>query len=328
MTRMIGGLLLALAAAFAPVAASAQTETVTYYHSDAIGSVRMVTDANSAVLARYDYQPFGLPLEVPPPPAEQRQFAGKERDTETGLDYFGGRYYAGLTGRFTTVDPVLDIEQALIDPQRWNRYAYALNNPLRYVDPDGRQAWVAWVHNVLNSPQAQRVGQAIATQSANLTMAAMRLLGSPATPELAQAMAELATGAEFPGGLPATGAARLLPSEVAENFVGPVHRFVARSDLTAYRFWTPGSASRELGPWLTTPSTVGRITSPQDAIAALNLNPSGNLAQALSKIQIKKGAEVFAGRVRNGAGWATQLWVRDREGLRLLGQIDEWGLEP
>src|SRR5688572_3698532 len=140
MTRIIiRRLLLALAASVAPVMAYAQTETVTYYHTDAIGSVRMITDASGAVLARYDYQPFGLALDVPPPPVEpqQRQFAGKERDTETGYDYFGARYYAGGNGRFTTVDPVLDIEKALVDPQRWNRYAYARSNPFRYVDPDG-----------------------------------------------------------------------------------------------------------------------------------------------------------------------------------------------
>jgi RHS repeat-associated protein len=121
-----------------PVGAAAQTETVTYYHIDAIGSVRMVTDADGQVVARYDYQPFGLSLDqMPPPPFERRQFAGKERDSETRFDYFGARYYASKSGRFTTVDPLLDIEQALVHPQRWNRYAYVGNNPLRKVDPTG-----------------------------------------------------------------------------------------------------------------------------------------------------------------------------------------------
>jgi RHS repeat-associated protein len=66
---------------------------------------------------------------------------GKERDTDTTFDYFGARYYEAVSGRFTTVDPVLDIEQALVDPQRWNRYAYARNSPLAFVDPDGRQLY-------------------------------------------------------------------------------------------------------------------------------------------------------------------------------------------
>ena len=130
---MLAGFLLA------PVDARAQEEAV-YYHTDAIGSVRMVTDASGAVVARYDYLPFGEPWPATPPNPnpDVRQFTGKGRDTETGLDYFGARYYASQTGRFTTVDPVLDIDQALVDPQRWNRYTYVRNNPFRYVDPDGR----------------------------------------------------------------------------------------------------------------------------------------------------------------------------------------------
>jgi RHS repeat-associated protein len=71
--------------------------------------------------------------------SEQRRFTGQEHDPESGLDYFGARYYAQRNGRFTTVDPVMNVEEALTNPQRWNRYANSLNNPLRYVDPDGAE---------------------------------------------------------------------------------------------------------------------------------------------------------------------------------------------
>lgn len=83
---------------------------------------------------------------------------GKERDAETGLDYFGARYHSGPQGRFTSPDPfnpILefqpksddpdDVEEArqafdnyLANPQHWNRYTYALNNPNAFVDKDGR----------------------------------------------------------------------------------------------------------------------------------------------------------------------------------------------
>ena len=84
--------LVAFAILLWPCAASAQDEVV-YYHTDAIGSVRMVTDASGTVIARYDYSPFGTTWPTTPPNAnlDQRQFAGKERDTETDLDYFGAR---------------------------------------------------------------------------------------------------------------------------------------------------------------------------------------------------------------------------------------------
>ena len=141
------------AAGFSPAGVQAQTETVTYYHTDAIGSVRMVTNEAAQVVARYDYQPFGLLLDQnPAPPPEPRQFAGKERDAETGFDYFGGRYYASQTGRFTTVDPG-HVNGDIFDPQSWNAYAYARNNPLKYTDPTGTEYEIC----AEGAPSCQRV---------------------------------------------------------------------------------------------------------------------------------------------------------------------------
>ncbi len=65
------------------------------------------------------------------------EFTGKERDAETGLDYFGARYFSGAQGRFTSADPVGIMKQKMLDPQQWNMYAYARNNPLAVIDPDG-----------------------------------------------------------------------------------------------------------------------------------------------------------------------------------------------
>jgi RHS repeat-associated protein len=124
---------------FVPAIATAQDEVV-YYHTDAIGSVRMVTDATGAVVARYDYLPFGERFETVPPATylDRRQFAGKERDAEIGFDYFGARFLRAESGRFLSVDPVA-VTRGIIEPQLWNRYAYVTNNPFRYRDPDGRQ---------------------------------------------------------------------------------------------------------------------------------------------------------------------------------------------
>jgi RHS repeat-associated protein len=63
---------------------------------------------------------------------------GKERDAETGLDFFLARYYSGAQGRFTGPDePLMDQDAA--DPQSWNLYSYVRNNPLRAIDPTGRK---------------------------------------------------------------------------------------------------------------------------------------------------------------------------------------------
>ncbi len=69
------------------------------------------------------------------------QFTGKERDSESGLDYFGARYYGGALGRFTTPDwsaKSMPVPYArLDDPQSLNLYAYVRNNPLSRIDVDG-----------------------------------------------------------------------------------------------------------------------------------------------------------------------------------------------
>jgi RHS repeat-associated protein len=126
-----------------PATALAQTTTqvVEFYHTDALGSVRAVTkqvDDEWAVVSRHDFMPFGEEVAPQTPPPDKRLFTGKERDSETGLDYFEARYYRADLGRFTTVDPELNVNEALLEPQQWNRYAYVKNNPLRYTDPNGK----------------------------------------------------------------------------------------------------------------------------------------------------------------------------------------------
>jgi RHS repeat-associated protein len=64
------------------------------------------------------------------------QFTGKERDSETGLDYFGARYFSSAQGRFTAVD-MYGVDQHPEEPQSWNLYSYARNNPLAIIDPSG-----------------------------------------------------------------------------------------------------------------------------------------------------------------------------------------------
>jgi RHS repeat-associated protein len=113
--------------------ASAQ-DTVTYFHTDGIGSVKLTTNASGNVVAHYDYLPFGEPW--PSSATSPIGFGGTEKDTETVLHYSGARYYSPGTGRFTTVDPD-HVAGNVFDPQSWNAYAYARNSPLRFVDPTG-----------------------------------------------------------------------------------------------------------------------------------------------------------------------------------------------
>jgi RHS repeat-associated protein len=143
-----------------------------YLTTDHIGSTRVVTgiptgSGNVPVKARYDYLPFGeeLPTDFRPggigyggADTTKQKFTQKERDIESGLDYFLARYHSSAQGRFTSIDPyniVMETQYAtddkaakkqfltyLSNPQRWNRYPYALNNPLFYTDPTGKDVTI------------------------------------------------------------------------------------------------------------------------------------------------------------------------------------------
>jgi RHS repeat-associated protein len=109
------------------------TETVEYYVTDLIGSTRVVFASDGTVLGSGDYLPYGEELGSATVAAEQ--FTGQPRDVETAMDYFHARNYQPRVGRFSTSDPAF--AGALVNPQAWNRYAYALNNPLSNIDPSG-----------------------------------------------------------------------------------------------------------------------------------------------------------------------------------------------
>jgi RHS repeat-associated protein len=68
---------------------------------------------------------------------------GKERDAATGLDFFGARYFSGPQGRFTSPDPIVVTPLRLEDLQLLNAYVYARNNPFKFLDPDGRDIYLA-----------------------------------------------------------------------------------------------------------------------------------------------------------------------------------------
>jgi RHS repeat-associated protein len=114
------------------------SNTVHSFLLDHLNSTRMmVVPASASTLTveqDVDYTPYGIVATGTA--ADSHEFTGKERDTESGLDNFGARYDASSMGRFMTPDPLM-ASAKVWDPQTWNRYAYALNNPLKYVDPTG-----------------------------------------------------------------------------------------------------------------------------------------------------------------------------------------------
>jgi RHS repeat-associated protein len=122
--------------------------------TDQLGTPRIVFDQSGALdkVSRHDYLPFGeelfaatggrtttqgyAPPDISPADGVRQKFTSYEHDMETKLDFAQARYYSSSQGRFTSPDPG-NAGTKLSDPQSWNGYTYSLNNPLRYVDPNG-----------------------------------------------------------------------------------------------------------------------------------------------------------------------------------------------
>jgi RHS repeat-associated protein len=125
------------------------SEQVVFYHTDPVGTPLAITNSTGAVVWQADYKPFGEENTVTSSAANEWRFVGKEKDTETGFSYFGARYQNAVTGRFIAVDPAGAVDEKtsrtndkmLLDPQRLNSYAYGLNNPYTYIDPNGKDTY-------------------------------------------------------------------------------------------------------------------------------------------------------------------------------------------
>ena len=117
----------------------------THLHLDHLGTPRQITDETGSAVALHSYYPFGSEATDPSQDEVELKFTGHERD-ESGsggagmLDYMHARYCSPGLGRFLSIDPVASGKPQ--DPQSWNKLSYGLNNPTKFVDPDGRESRV------------------------------------------------------------------------------------------------------------------------------------------------------------------------------------------
>lgn len=118
---------------------SANSTPTHFMHKVYLGSTCLLTPADKSYDSAhaYDYLSYGESNSCTGSATTPRCFTGKERDPESGLDYFGARYCASTGGRFGSADPLYLELRRLIDPQQLNLYTYTRNNPLRFTDPTG-----------------------------------------------------------------------------------------------------------------------------------------------------------------------------------------------
>lgn len=135
--RWLGAVALAMASASGSAA-----EYVTYLHADVQGSPLLATDEQGQVVWQEEYDPWGArqvkdAASATPGRGSKVWYTGKEEESSLGIYYFGARWYLPSIGEFSSVDP---IGVTVGNTRSFSRYAYANNNPIKYVDPDGRWA--------------------------------------------------------------------------------------------------------------------------------------------------------------------------------------------
>jgi RHS repeat-associated protein len=136
-----------------PTAAPQTLYMPSFRLTDWLGTLRVTTDAYGVAQGTCASLPYGDATACSGNIPDNHHFTGKERDTESGNDYFGARYYASTMGRWLSPDWSAKVEPVpyakLDDPQSLNLYAYLMNSPLDGVDEDGhgprqnavRKAW-------------------------------------------------------------------------------------------------------------------------------------------------------------------------------------------
>ncbi len=124
------------------------TGALFYYHTDHLGSSSVMTDAAGNMVEHIAYFPYGQTRINTGTKDMHHKFTGQELDAETGLYFYGARYYDPQLGRFISADTIVPNPR---NPQDLNRYSYVSNNPLNYIDPTGH-SWFskAW-HDIEDS---------------------------------------------------------------------------------------------------------------------------------------------------------------------------------
>lgn len=113
-----------------------RAETITYFYKDVLGSTIVKADENGDVIWRESHEPYGKSTQLSEVEIAETplQYTNAPLDEYTGLTYLKARYYNGDIGRFYALDPLHFRDDNIIS---FNRYAYANNNPYKYVDPTG-----------------------------------------------------------------------------------------------------------------------------------------------------------------------------------------------
>ncbi len=260
---------------------SFSADKVYYYHTDHVGTPMSMTDSSGTTVWEADYLPFGEESEITASKENKQRFVGKEKDEETDLYYFGARYLDARIGRFTKPDPVGINESDLLNPQKFNRYNYSLNNPYRYVDPDGNTPWDIVDFGFFAHSAYQFAKKPSWSTGGDLALDTVGLL--PLVPSLGtikvvgKGYSKLLSAPKFYDWKPGT----------------DIVSTVLKEDTKMYRI--SGGSAEKAGKFL----TPVKPQNTHDARRLLNL-PDGNTGKYIGEVTVSAGTRVQSGTAYGG----------------------------
>jgi len=166
-------------------------EKMLFYHADHLGGTNVITDISGLRVQLTEYDPWGKVSRNDGTVDPEKRFTGQILDPESGLYYYGARYYDPELGRFISPDPVIPSPG---DPQSLNRYSYTLNNPVKYIDPTGHSFWSAignFFKNLFRNPAQlfSTLISAVLTYGISLVFQIAMAVVADTSPKAAQAFA-------------------------------------------------------------------------------------------------------------------------------------------
>jgi RHS repeat-associated protein len=279
--------------------ATYDTSGLHFHLADPLGTRRVQANVYGVIEENFQSLPFGDGLAAVANPnclpanhcysedATEHHFTGKERDTESGNDYFGARYYASSMGRWLSPDWSVKTEPVpyakLGDPQTLNLYAYVGNNPLSRADADGHESGYQYSPDTYGmrgpgDPDYDRdvtSPQAVRTQIQAMALMSAPFLGSAIVSELGRPA--LALAARIAG--PAYLALNVMGTRAAQTLVSA--RDAVSGSLGAIK---DAAASGEIS--LSGP-TASRLSSAMNSISNnfTNSDINGAVKQSITGVE-------------------------------------------
>jgi RHS repeat-associated protein len=221
------------------------------YVADHLGSARvLVKSGEYTPCYDADFLPYGEEKVYTDTCPQNYKFTGKERDAESGLDYFGARYYGSTLGRFMIPDPGNTGADERV-PQSWNGYSYVGNNPLNALDPDGLDYYLVGGDSCDRRFQCDKEGFMLDDQGDRVVVTDQQVLSG-----------EVQAGVDDSGNLTITTQQGTFGARFFDPNPGFVSAFVTGSSLE-------GEISPQVKAGLATAAVISQADSPAPGLADL-----------------------------------------------------------